>query len=152
MLSLSYSISYKLFQTLSTFVEWLVRRQSGLETTHHYLNDFILLEGLTLTFPNKMLVDTFHSLCTDMRVSLNKDEAQGPTTSLVFMGLFIDTTQVQIGIPQPTYQKTWSILKHHTQRRTITINSLQCIVGKLIIIAWDIPESRAYKRVFIYRR
>lgn len=96
-----------------------------------------------------MLVDTFHSLCTDLRVPRNKDEAHGPTTSLVVMGLVIDTTQVQIGIPQPTFQKTWSILKHHTQRRTITITSLQCIVGKLIIIAWDIPECRASKRFFL---
>lgn len=98
-----------------------------------------------------MLVDTFHSLCTDLRVPLTKNEAQGPTTSLVFLCLVIDTTQVQICIPQPTFQKTWSILKHHIQRRTITINSLQCIVGKPIIIAWDIPESRACESFFLSR-
>lgn len=29
-----------------------------------------------------MLIDTFHSLCTNMWTPLNKDKAKGPTTSL----------------------------------------------------------------------
>lgn len=100
MLPFGCSISCKIFETFSTFIKWLVRRQSGLETTHHYLDDFIFA-GRSDTNHCRMLVDTFHSLCTDMGIPLNKDKAQGPTTSLVFLGLVIDTIQMQIRIPPP---------------------------------------------------
>lgn len=96
-----------------------------------------------------MLVDTFNSLSTDMRVPLTKDEAQGPTTSLVFLGLVIDTPRSANSHSTTNISK--NIVNYHIQKKTITINSLQCIVGKLIIIAWDIPESRACKSFFLNR-
>lgn len=99
-----------------------------------------------------MLVDTFHSLCTDMRVPRTKDKAQGPTTSLVFLGLVIDTNQVQICIPETTFQKNIvSSQTSYSEKNNYHQYPLQCIVGKLVIIAWDIPESRAYKRFFLNR-
>lgn len=147
MLPFGCSISCKIFETFSTFIEWLVRRQSGLETTHHYLDDFIFA-GRSDTNHCRMLVDTFHSLCTDMGIPLNKDKAQGPTTSLVFLGLVIDTIHMQIRIPPPKIQEMLSILTHHIQKRTITINSLQSIVGKLNFFARAIPGSRAFNRRF----
>lgn len=94
-----------------------------------------------------MLVDTFNSVCTDMRVPLNKDEAHGPTTSLVFLGLVIDTTR------SANSHSTTNISKKmiNSQTSYSEKNNYQCIVDKLIIIAWDIPESPACKSFFLNR-
>lgn len=55
---------------------------------------------------------------------------------------------MQIRIPPPKIQEMLSILIHHIQKRTITVNSLQSIVGKLNFFARAIPCSRAFNRRF----
>ena len=39
------AISCRIFEMFATFLEWLVRDQSGLQTVHHYLDDFIFIGG-----------------------------------------------------------------------------------------------------------
>ena len=40
------AISYRIFEMFATFLEWLVRDQSGFQTVHHYLDDFIFIGAL----------------------------------------------------------------------------------------------------------
>jgi hypothetical protein len=63
------SISCKIFEICSTFLEWLVRKKSEVETVHHYLDDFIFA-GSSYSNHCHVLVHTFQSLCVEMGIPL----------------------------------------------------------------------------------
>ena len=147
MLPFGCSVACKIFETFSSFLEWLVKKHSGSELVHHYLDDFIFA-GKVGSYHCQHLVYTFHSLCNQMGIPLNPDKEQGPTTCLVFLGLEIDTLNMQIRIPDQKVAEICYILEHHIQKRTITLSSLQSIVGKLNFFSKAIPGSRAFNRRF----
>ena len=43
--------------------------------------------------------DTFTSLCKDLGVPLATDKLEGPTTSLSFLGVILDTCRMEIRLP-----------------------------------------------------
>jgi hypothetical protein len=58
-----------------------------------------LFAGQVQTPECKHLMQTFKNVCFEMDVPLNKDKTDGPTTCLIFLGLEIDTVDMQIRIP-----------------------------------------------------
>lgn len=40
-----YSVSYKIFEKFAVFLEWAIKQRTGLDTVHHYLDDFIFAGG-----------------------------------------------------------------------------------------------------------
>lgn len=61
-LSFRYAISCRIFEMFATFLEWLVRDQTSLQTVHHYLDDFIVI-GKTNTNQCNFLMSTFQEIC-----------------------------------------------------------------------------------------
>lgn len=132
-LSFGCAISCKLFEMFSTFLEWLVKDQSGFETVNHYLNDFIF-KGSANTDHCKTLMQTFEDLCVEIGVPLKTDKTVAPTSSLVYLGLEIDTVKMQVLFPQDNlksinfYNTGWS-------EKKMKLSELQTLVGKLIFLA-----------------
>ena len=67
-------------------------------TLDHYLDDFILV-GPSYSQDCKILMDAFFQVCKDLGVSIAEDKTCGPTTSLIFLGLVIDTHDLTVNIP-----------------------------------------------------
>jgi hypothetical protein len=65
-----------------------------------------------------------------------------------FLCLEIDTLNMQIRIPAGKVSDICNILEHHLQKRTVTLTSLQSIVGKSNFFSKAIPGSRALIRRF----
>ena len=47
----------------------------------------------------KILMDAFFQVCKDLGVSIAEEKTCGPTTSLIFLGLVIDTHDLTVNIP-----------------------------------------------------
>ncbi|VDI43964.1 Hypothetical predicted protein [Mytilus galloprovincialis] len=62
----------------------------GLDTLDHYLDDFIFA-GHESNNNCELLMDTFMKVCKDLCVPLADNKTVGPTTTLTFLGLEIDT-------------------------------------------------------------
>jgi hypothetical protein len=84
-----------------------------------------------------------------MGIPLNPDKEQGPTTCEDFLGLEIDTLKMQIRLPPVKVSEICNILEHHLQKRTITLSSLQSIVGKLDFFSRTIQGAVHLSGVFI---
>lgn len=56
------AISCRIFEMFATFLEWLVRDQTNLQTVHHYLDDFIFI-GKPNTNQCNFLMSTFREIC-----------------------------------------------------------------------------------------
>jgi hypothetical protein len=89
------AISCKIFELFSSLIEWLVTKKSGIETVHHYLDDFSFA-GSALTNHCHIFMHSFQSMRVELGIPLNQDKSVLPTKCLIFLGLEIDTMRKQI--------------------------------------------------------
>ena len=64
----------------------------------HYLDDTLFV-GKDGTGDCLSLMDTFHDMCLGLGVPIAPEKTEGPTKSLVFLGLQIDSVAQTITIP-----------------------------------------------------
>lgn len=79
------AISCSLFEKFSTFLHWVVKTESNLDTLDHYLDDFIFA-GDGLTNDCQVLMFKFLEVTSKMCVPIAKNITVGPTTVLIFGG------------------------------------------------------------------
>ena len=83
-----------IFSAVADALEW----QEGVSWLAHYVDDFVTV-GAPGTQECQRNVDLMHVVCTkaDMPVEPEKDE--GPATTIVFLGLELDSTAQEIRLP-----------------------------------------------------
>ena len=88
----------KLFNILADLVSWIAAQQ-GISCILHYLDDFLLL-GPPQSSICQQNLETFIHLCSDLGIPLASEKIEGPTTSLTFLGIIIDTHCMEIRLPE----------------------------------------------------
>jgi len=95
----------KLFNILAGLLSWIAIRQ-GVSCILHYLDDFLLVDPPQLPICQQNL-DTFIRLCSDLGIHLASEKIEGPTTSLSFLEIIIDTHCMEIRLSdKKIYQNT----------------------------------------------
>lgn len=141
------SISCKIFETFSTFLEWAVKFKTQLDTVHHYLDDFIFI-GKSNSDNCSALMHTFQDICSEIGVPLNQDKTIEPTTKLTFLGLEIDTVNMLVQILLVRFKSSNFCCSIGSHRKKILLSQLESLVGKLNFVSKAIPGSRAFNRRF----
>lgn len=141
------SISCKLFETLATFLQFMVEYRSGLHTIDHYLDDYFFVS------PKESddcicLMNTFKNLCQELAIPIAESKTMGPTNVLVFLGLIIDTTLMMVRIPEEKLQKLRLLLLPLLNKKKATVKNMQSLAGLLAFCSRAIPSSRAFIRRF----
>ena len=135
------------FETFSSFIHWLVKDRSNIPFLDHYLDDFIFC-GAKGTDDCQTLISTFHQICGDLGVPINDEKSTAPSTVMVFLGLEIDSDNMQIRIPYHKRQELEVIIQGVLKKDKITLRDLQSLTGKLCFFAQAIRSSRAFLRRF----
>lgn len=138
------SISCKVFEDFATFLNWLAREKSNVDTIDHYLDDFIFA-GYNATICSEVM-NTFNSICYELGVPLAEDKSVGPTTCLTFLGLEIDTIEMLVRIPHPKCVELLNLLQDLLLIKKVTLKQLQSILGKLNFFTRAIRPGRAFVR------
>lgn len=120
------SISCKIFETFSTFLEWAVKFKTQLDTVHHYLDDFIFI-GKSNSDNCSALMHTFQDICSEIGVPLNQDKTIEPITKLTFLGLEIDTVNMLVQIPVSKVQELKLLLQHWVTQKKILLSQLESL-------------------------
>lgn len=97
-------ISCTKFEKFSTFLEWALKQQVKSNDVVHYLDDF-LVAGRKGTQDCANLMSILSFICLELGVPLAHEKTLGPTTSLVYLGLEIDTINMSIRIPVEKLQQ-----------------------------------------------
>ena len=92
------SVSCSTWVKFSSFLEWLLLFSSTRGKTMHYLDDTLFV-GKDGTGDCLSLMDTFHDMCLGLGVPIAPEKTEGPTKSLVFLGLQIDSVSQTVTIP-----------------------------------------------------
>ena len=84
----------KLFNILADLLSWITT-QRGVTFSMHYLDDFLLLGP-----PDSSICqhnpDIFTQVCDELGIPLATEKVEGPSTSLNFLGILLDTHRIEI--------------------------------------------------------
>ena len=82
------SSSSKIFESLSTAMEWIARNKLGIPHILHILDDFLIIEESTSDCQSKL--QRFLHFCEDIGVPMAPEKTEGPSPVLTFAGIELD--------------------------------------------------------------
>ncbi|XP_072051535.1 uncharacterized protein [Amphiura filiformis] len=145
------SCSPALFEKFSTFIEWVVKRESGSDKVTHYADDFLFVG--TKDLGNKSscnrLVRIFEEVCGNLGVPLAKDKSVGPSSKLTYLGLEIDAVKQIISIPRGKLSDIKKKVQNALKTSPITLRELQSVIGSLSFVCKAVAPGRAFLRRLI---
>lgn len=138
------SISCKVFEEFSTFLQWATKHRSKATTIDHYLDDFIFAGRDAHSCQELMSV--FQGVCDEIGVPIAEDKSEGPTTVMTFLGFEIDTVRMLVRIPNSKSLELQDILHSFAIQRKATLQQILSVIGKLNFFTRAIRPGRAFLR------
>ena len=74
-----------------------------------------------------MLLD----ICNHLGVPIAEEKVEGPSTSIIFLGILIDTIRCEIRLPQDKLARVRDRVKEWIQKKRCTKRDLLSLVGQL---------------------
>ena len=87
----------KIFNAVADALEWCVAAE-GVEIVYHYLDDFAVL-GSPRSEQCHQSLELLKAVCSDLGVALAPEKQAGPTTTIEFLGITIDTLRQELRLP-----------------------------------------------------
>ena len=119
----------RLFNILADLLEWILQ-QEGVSPCLHYLDDF-----LTVGPPQSSLcqqnLDTIQQVCEWLGIPLALDKVAGPSTSLNFLGITLDTVRMEARLPVDKLRRTREQIGSWMQKKKATKREILSLVGVL---------------------
>ena len=137
-----------LFNQVAEAVQWILQHNYGLERLIHYPDDYLLIRPPATPLCGKQLT-TFLEVCQHLGVPVAHDKVEGPSTTMTFLGLEIDTIHQQLRLPLDKLAELKSELNQWAERKKTTKRELLSIIGKLSFAAKAVPAGRLFLRRLI---
>ena len=119
----------KLFNTVADALEWIIK-QRGASFVFHYLDDFIMLGA-----PESDECSSNHTItlqaCEEVNAPVAEEKTVGPTTSLPYLGIEIDTSRQELRLPLDKLVRLMSTIQKWRGRKTCTKCELLSLLGQL---------------------
>ncbi|KAJ1151027.1 hypothetical protein NDU88_003814 [Pleurodeles waltl] len=100
---MGYAIPCAYFELFSTFLEWALHKKHPSGVKMHYLDDFLFIGGADDGFCASLL-SAFQALSEELGVLLAKEKTVGPSTSLTFLGIELDSATGTSRLPAEKWQ------------------------------------------------
>lgn len=146
-LPMGYSLSCSYFEMFSTFLHWVVNCQSGKDSVIHYLDDFLFVgppdSNICLD-----LLQIFRGITQDFGVPLVEEKSCLPTSSLEFLGIYIDTHRREFCLPEAKLAKLKTLLALFLQKKKVILKDMQSLLGNLAFACRIMPVGRIFSRRF----
>ena len=91
-----------IFETFTTFLEWAIEIKARHQLAH-YLNDFFFCRKTKQECQS--MLNTFTQTCQFINFPISKEKTEGPSQTLTYLGLGIDTVKIYFLIPPTNWQK-----------------------------------------------
>ena len=137
------SISPAIFERFATFLQWAVSEYTKSKNIDHYLDDYFFA-GKAKTSDCSNLITAFEYLCHDMKIPINEEKSEGPVTTLIYLGLEIDSVLMEIRVPEEKIKKAKAQIIEAISKKKIKLKHLQAILGSLNFFTKAIPTGRTF--------
>ena len=137
----------KIFNSIADALQWIAKNQ-GVTYLEHFLDDYV-----TTGAPQSnecennlhLLVETCHTL----KIPLAIGKKEGPSTTLTFLGIELDTIQFELRLPAEKLHCLQSQLQRWAYRKCCNKRDLESLVGYLHDASMVIRPGRTFIRRFI---
>ena len=142
MLPFGFRSAPKIFNAIADALEWCISK-AGVEWIYHYLDDFTVL-GLPGTEQCAQNLHTLQTVCRELGVPLAPEKQAGPSTTIEFLGIIIDTVQQELRLPEDKLAKLKDLTTQWKSRKSCTKQELESLLGVLQHALTVIPAGRAF--------
>ena len=119
----------KLFNILAELLSWIAQA-NGVTFSIHYLDDF-----LTLGPPDNptcsLNLEIFTQVCHRLGVPLALEKVEGPATSLTFLGITLDSHNMEIRLPDVKLERIRNEISAWLTKKSATKRQILSLVGLL---------------------
>ena len=135
--------SPSIFHRISQFVKRVMLRR-GFSNITAYQDDFLVV--------GESYDECLHSwvelitLLLHLGFEINYSKLEAPATSLIFLGIQLDSTTMQLSLPEGKLKSTQGIISEFMGRARATKRQLQSLAGKLCHAAKVIRGGRTFLR------
>ena len=88
----------KIFSAIADALEWVLTKYYGVSFILQYLDDYLTIDKPESKECQQNL-ETIQKVGDHLGVPLKLEKIEGPTTSLVFLGILINTTKMELRLP-----------------------------------------------------
>ncbi|XP_044217636.1 uncharacterized protein LOC122989025 [Thunnus albacares] len=134
--------SPKIFDSLSEALCWILSNNYKLPYVIHLLEDF-----LTVTPPSSPPsygLTTMISAFTDLGVPLSPEKTEGPSTSLEFLGITLNSITLQASLPTEKLHRISLLIQNFLMANTCTKRQLLSLLGHFNYATRIIPQGRSF--------
>ena len=137
------SASCKIFEAVSSAVEWIAESKLGLKITH-ILDDFFLVESTEERA--KQDLQTFLAMCQEIGIPMAPDKTFGPDQIMSFVGYEIDSLIQEVRLPQDKLEKCREQILSMLGKEKTTLKELQSVLGVLNFACGVVLPGRPFLR------
>lgn len=109
----------------------------------HVLDDFLFVGQGNSPLCSQTL-SSFLNLSTDIGLPIKQEKTVLPTTSITFLGLELDSAKMVIRLPEDKLVKLKDKLAYIANRKKVTLEELQSLIGFLNFVCAVVTPGRAF--------
>lgn len=130
-----------LFNCLSEALCWILLNVCKLPFVLHLLDDFLLID-----FPSNQtsVLDSLKKVFSDVCIPLSLEKTVGPSTSLEFLGIILDSIKMQASLPEEKLTRIRSIFASFLSSSVVSKRELLSLLGHLNFAMRIIPQGRSF--------
>lgn len=136
-----------LFNCFADLLCWIFLTVLAIPFVIHYLDDFFLC-GRSAAEVNSYL-ESIQSMCTKLGVPIAEEKTTGPSQTLTYLGIEIDSQQQIIRLPADKYRELHEALLVWSGRKKCTKRELLSLIGSLSFAAKVVKPGRMFLRRLI---
>ena len=137
-----------LFNRFSSALHWILEHNYGVQHLLHYLDDFFTA-GPADSDVCEHSLNAMLTLCNILNVPIKPSKVEGPTTSLTFLGIHLNTITMEASITSERKQSLLQELSALHARNKCTKRELLSLIGKLSFSCKVLPAGRIFLRRLI---
>ena len=134
----------EIFSAMADVVEWMARAR-GIHHVGHYLDDF-LVAGHPKSSECGEAVRQLGDLFAQLGVPVAAEKTEGPASTIVFLGIEIDTWAMEIRLPQDKLRNLQRVLEEWSRKQHCCRWELESLLGLLGHACCVVVEGRTFLR------
>ena len=137
----------KIFNALADALQWIARNL-GVSYLEHFLDDYITggAPGTEECNNNLLLLV---AICAMLNIPLAVTKREGPSTCLTFLGIIIDTVNLELRLPTEKLHRLQALLEKWIRYKCCKKKDLESLVGYLQDASRVVHSGRTFTRRLI---
>lgn len=137
-----------LFNRLSEAIEWILILKCHISFVCHILDDFLIIESASTSPPYNqpctLSLSAMLHIFTNLNIPIAPTKTQGPSTTLEFMGITLDSVRMEARLPPDKLERILTTLSEFQGKKSCTLKELQSLIGTLNFACRVIPPGRPF--------